>query len=366
MKPSLMQPRSLVAALVACLALGWLAVGALRPQASVAPPSDVVGAKDDRPKPTTAERLGLWWDFFFNKPADTAPASPIPVRTLTRAELLAAPDGSLYRLGHSTLLMKLRGKFWLIDPVFSERASPSQWFGPARFHAPPISIDQLPPIEAVILSHDHYDHLDHDSIQQLNAITAHFVAPRGVGDILIDWGVAANKVQQLEWWQSTVLSGVHLVSTPAQHFSGRGLLDGNRTLWSSWVILDGEHRIFFGGDSGYFDGFKAIGDRYGPFDLTLLEAGAYDERWIDIHMLPEQTVQAHQDLRGRWLLPIHNGTFDLAFHPWQQPFERVLNQAAASGVNVSTPLMGQRVDVLGVDPGSPWWRDTQLGERYEQ
>ena len=359
MKRLPMQPHFLVAVLAVCLALGWLAVGAMKPQTAVVLASSVTQAQEQRPKPSTAERLSLWWDFFFNKPADTAPTSPIPVQPITRAELLAAPDGSLYRLGHSTLLMKLRGKFWLTDPVFSERASPSQWFGPTRFHAPPISIDQLPPIEAVILSHDHYDHLDQDSIQQLDALTAHFVAPRGVGNILIDWGIAANKVQQLDWWQSTAVSGVHLVATPAQHFSGRGLMDANRTLWSSWVILDGKHRIFFGGDSGYFNGFKAIGDRYGPFDITLLEAGAYDERWIEIHMRPEQTVQAHQDLRGRWLFPIHNGTFDLAFHPWQQPYERVLRQSAISGVSVSTSQMGQRVDVLSVDPGSLWWRKNE-------
>ena len=148
-------------------------------------------------------------------------------------------------------------------------------------------------------------------------------------------GVEARKVQQLEWWQATAVAGVNLIATPAQHFSGRGLTDSNRRLWSSWVILDGEHRIFFGADSGYFGGFKAIGDRYGPFDVTLLEAGAYDTRWTAIHMLPEQTVQAHQDLRGRWLLPIHNGTFDLAFHPWQQPFERVLAAAAPQGVKVT-------------------------------
>ncbi len=302
------------------------------------------------------DRLTLWWDFFFNKPTNTVPTGPIPVQALTREALLAAPDGSLYRLGHSTLLFKLQGRFWLTDPVFSERSSPVQWFGPKRFHAPPISVEELPPIEAVILSHDHYDHLDHASILALKDKTAHFITTRGVGDLLVEWGVEARKVQQLAWWQATAVAGVQLVATPAPHFSGRGLTDSNRRLWSSWVILDGERRIFFGADSGYFGGFKAIGERYGPFDVTLLEAGAYDTRWTAIHMLPEQTVQAHQDLRGRWLLPIHNGTFDLAFHPWQQPFERVLTAAAAQGVNVTKPVMGERIDLTDIRPGRPWWR----------
>lgn len=300
--------------------------------------------------------LRLLWDFFFNKPKDTVPDSALPVRALTRADVLAAPDGSLYRLGHSTVLLKLQGKFWLTDPVFSLRSSPVQWFGPKRFHAPPIGLDELPPLEAVILSHDHYDHLDHASILALKDKTAHFIAPRGVGDLLVEWGVDAAKVQQLHWWEDTTVSGVRLVATPTQHFSGRSLWDKNRRLWCSWVILTDTQRLFFGADSGYFDGFKTIGERFGPFDVTLLEAGAYDLRWRSVHMLPEQTVQAHQDLRGRWLVPIHNGTFDLAFHPWQQPFERVLAAAQAQGVPLATPVMGERLDLNQMHAGTPWWR----------
>jgi L-ascorbate metabolism protein UlaG (beta-lactamase superfamily) len=224
----------------------------------------------------------------------------------------AAPDRSLFRLGHSTILLKLRGQYWLTDPVFSERASPVQWMGPARFHAPPISIDELPPIAGVILSHNHYDHLDHAAVMQLAGKTARFIAPLGVGDQLIAWGVDASKVEQLDWWQSTEANGLRLTATPGQHFSGRGLGDSDRSLWASWVIQDGDFRIFFSGDTGYFDGFKAIGEKYGPFDLTMIETGAYDPRWAFVHMQPEQTLQAHLDLRGKWLLPIHNGTFDLA------------------------------------------------------
>jgi len=300
--------------------------------------------------------LKLTWTFFFGKPAGTVPERPIPVRALDRAALEAAPDGSLYRLGHSTILLKLRGRFWLTDPVFSKRASPVQWAGPARFHAPPIGIDDLPPIAGVILSHNHYDHLDHAAVLQLAGKTGRFVAPLGVGDQLIAWGVDPDKVEQLDWWQSTEVDGLRLTATPAQHFSGRGLADSDRSLWASWVIQDDDLRVFFSGDTGYFDGFKAIGETYGPFDLTLMETGAYDERWAFVHMQPEQTLQAHLDLRGRWLLPIHNGTFDLALHPWEQPFERISALAAEQGVALTTPVMGERVDLHAPQPGTPWWR----------
>lgn len=351
-----------------CLAASLAACGAatddgVRATVNALSAAQTVPVADPSANRSVLDGVIVWWNFLFNKPAGTLPDRSLPVQALTRAELLAAPDGSLYRLGHSTLLFKLRGKFWLTDPMFSERSSPVQWLGPKRFHAPPISIDELPPIEAVILSHDHYDHLDHASILQLREITAHFIAPRGVGDILVDWGVDPGKVQQFNWWQSTELAGVRLVATPAQHFSGRTLWDRNGTLWSSWVILDGEHRIFFGADSGYFDGFKTIGERLGPFDVTLLEAGAYDPRWTAIHMLPEQTVQAHQDLRGRWLLPIHNGTFDLAFHTWDQPFERVMQAASLQGAQVTTPVMGERIDLRNIGPGRAWWRAEDPGSQ---
>ncbi|MGH8410893.1 MAG: MBL fold metallo-hydrolase, partial [Pseudomonas sp.] len=255
--------------------------------------------------------LGIMWKMLFQKPRSTRPMGEIPVQPLTREQLFAAPDHSVFRLGHSTVLLKMRGKFWLTDPVFAERASPFSWAGPKRFHQPPISLEDLPPIEAVILSHNHYDHLDHKAVVQLADKTRYFLAPLGVGDTLVKWGVDASKVRQLDWWQGTEVDGIRFVSTPAQHFSGRGLFDGNQTLWCSWVMIDGSRRIFFSGDTGYFEGFKRIGEQYGPFDLTLMETGAYNVDWPHVHMQPEETLQAHIDLKGRWLLPIHNGTFDL-------------------------------------------------------
>ncbi|MCC2955108.1 MBL fold metallo-hydrolase [Massilia sp. IC2-477] len=305
------------------------------------------------------EMVGLWWNAMLNKPAGTMPLGAIPVRPLSRAALLAAPDRSLFRLGHSTMLFKLGGEFYLTDPVFSERASPVQWAGPKRFHAPPIGIAELPPIKAVILSHDHYDHLDHAAIMALAAKTEHFLAPLGVGDRLIDWGVDAGKVRQLDWWQEAKVGGVRFVATPAQHFSGRSLRDRDTTLWASWVILHDELRLFFSGDSGYFKGFKEIGERFGPFDVAMVETGAYDKQWPDVHMQPEETLQAFLDLKGKWLLPVHNGTFDLALHRWQDPLERIAALAAEKGVQLTTPEMGEPLALAQPHAGQAWWRTVE-------
>ncbi len=178
------------------------------------------------------------------------------------------------------------GKFWLTDPVYAERASPLQLIGPKHFHAPPMGLADLPPIAGVVLSHDHYDHLDRAAILQ-----------------------PAAKVQQLDWWQGTTVGGMRLVATPAQHYSGRSLSDGSSTLWASWVLMTADTRVFFSGDTGYFDGFKKIGERFGPFDLTMIQSGAYGDEWPDVHMQPEESLQAHIDVQGRHLMPIHSGTF---------------------------------------------------------
>lgn len=305
--------------------------------------------------PSLLRTLGVFWDQVFNKPSNTRPAGEVPVQPLSRQQLLAAPNNTVYRLGHSTVLLKMRNRFWLTDPVFAERASPVQWAGPQRFHQPPISLDELPPITAVILSHNHYDHLDHMAIKHLMHKTEYFLAPLGVGDTLIEWGVPASKVRQLDWWQSTQVQGMQFVATPSQHFSGRTLSDSNRTLWASWVMIDDEQRVFFSGDSGYFEGFKTIGEQYGPFDLTLMETGAYNVQWPHVHMQPEQTLQAHLDLRGRWLLPIHNGTFDLAMHAWHEPFDRILALAWERNVPITTPMMGQPFYLQYPSRGMTWW-----------
>ncbi len=299
----------------------------------------------------------LWWLFFFCKPDSTLPAGRFEVARVTPEQLSVAADGTLWRLGHSTLLIKLAGGLWLIDPVLSERASPVGWAGPARFHAPPISANELPTLAGVILSHDHYDHLDHATVVILAAKTTLFVTPLGVGDRLIEWGVEPARVRQLDWWQFTDAGGLRLVATPAQHFSGRGLSDANRTLWASWVILGGGLRLYFSGDTGYFSGFRQIGERYGPFDMSFIECGAYDLRWPDVHMQPEQSLQAHRDLRARWLLPVHNGSFDLGLHVWTEPMERISALAAAAGAELTMPRIGSPVNLRLPQAGGNWWRE---------
>lgn len=318
-----------------------------------------------RPVEGFGKTLGIAWNMLVHKPRNTVPTGALPIDSLTREQLDAAPDRSLYRLGHSTLLLKLRGEFWLTDPVFAERASPFRRVGPKRFHAPPIALEDLPPLRGVILSHDHYDHLDRDTVLALAATTGVFVTTLGVGDRLIEWGIDAKKVRQLDWWQSIDIDGLTLTATPAQHFSGRSLFDGNSTLWASWVIVADDLRVFFSGDTGYFDGFRTIGERLGPFDVTLIETGAYDPQWPYVHMQPEETVQAHIDLRGRTLIPIHNGTFDLAMHRWQEPFERVAALAMVRGVELSTPRMGERLDLNEPHRGERWWRTVDDAEKAQ-
>lgn len=323
------------------------------------PQSVGAGFANPVPKPndSLAKTLRIIWDVLLHKPAGTRPAGAVPVQALSAEALAAAPLHSLYRLGHSTLLIKLANGWWLTDPVFSERASPVQWAGPKRFHAPPIALEDLPPLRGVLLSHDHYDHLDHATIQYLAERAQVFLTPLGVGDRLIAWGVAPERVRQFDWWQEAEIDGVRFAATPAQHFSGRGLRDGNRTLWASWVVLDQGLRLFFSGDTGYHAGFREIGERYGPFDVTFLETGAYNAQWAYVHMQPEETVQAHRDLQGRWLMPIHNGTFDLAMHTWDEPFERVAVLASQAGIPLATPQMGERLDLRAPHPGRAWWRE---------
>jgi L-ascorbate metabolism protein UlaG (beta-lactamase superfamily) len=305
------------------------------------------------------EMLPLLWRVLTKNTQLTVPATPIPLQHLSASALINAPNASLFRLGHSTVLLKLNNDFWLTDPVFSNRVSPVQWAGPKRFHAPPISIEELPRIKGVILSHDHFDHLDRHAVIQLTPKVDMFIAPLGVGDRLIAWGIDPAKVRQLDWWENTTFGGVKLVATPARHTSGRTMTDSDQTLWASWVIIAGDTKLYFSGDTGYHDDFKTIGDRYGPFDMTFIENGAYNLQWAGMHMQPEQTLQAHIDLKGKCLLPVHNGTFDLAFHPWTEPFERITTLARQAGVKLATPTIGEGISLRHPHDTRPWWKTTQ-------
>ena len=308
-----------------------------------------------------SDTAALWVRFFTEKKVDTTPDINIPLRLVTRTDLDALSRDKLHivKLGHSSILLKVYGEYWLIDPVFSDRASPFQFMGPKRFHQPPISLEDLPSIDKVLISHNHYDHLDKASIKALRDKAQEFLVPKGVDGDLLDWGVEANKIITFDWWQELQTSQGLVAFTPTQHFSGRGMGDGNATLWGSWVIKTPQESIFFSGDSGYFAGFKEIGDKYGPFDLTMVETGAYDKDWADIHMKPEESVQAHIDLQGKVMMPIHNGTFDLAFHTWHDPFDRVAVEAERREVTLSTPEFGRIFSITDLPPLIPWWKPTQ-------
>lgn len=309
-------------------------------------------------KPEMAGFMTALKGYFGAKSVDKSPTRPVPVNGLTREylESLAVDQPALFRLGHSSILIWLNGHFWLTDPVFSKRASPFQFMGPKRFHAPPLSIEELPEIRGVILSHNHYDHLDKHTIQALHEKVEHFYMPLGIGADLMKWGVPGQKITELDWWQTAQAEGVELTATPTQHFSGRSITDRDKTLWASWAIKSPEHNIYFSGDSGYFDGFKEIGDRLGPFDITLMETGAYSQLWHGVHMLPEETLQAHRDVKGEHLLPIHNGTFDLSLHPWYEPFEEILKLAEQNHIPLLTPEMGQMVAINEPVADKKWWR----------
>lgn len=264
-------------------------------------------------------------------------------------------------LGHATVLLEIDGHWVLTDPVWSDRVSPSSTVGPRRTHPVPMELAALPRLSAVLISHDHYDHLDTATIDALVELQdCPIVVPLGISAHLRRWGVPEHRIVELDWGKSHVAGGLTLTCTEARHFSGRGFVR-NTTLWSSWVAAAGERRVFFGGDTGYTPAFREIGRDHGPFDLTVLPIGAYDRRWHDVHMDPAEAVQCHLDVQGEHgggtLLPIHWATFDLAFHPWAEPATWVRDEAAARGVAVALPRPGERFAVAdpGQLPRADWW-----------
>jgi L-ascorbate metabolism protein UlaG (beta-lactamase superfamily) len=281
------------------------------------------------------------------------PGAPIP---LARPELpVQAGELAVTWFGHSSALLEVDGARVLVDPVWGERVSPSPLIGPTRLHEPPVRVETLPPVDVVLISHDHYDHLDLPTVRTLlRTQTAPFVVPLGIGAHLRGWGVPEDRVVELDWNGATEVGGLTLTCTEARHFSGR-FFARDTTLWSSWVVAGPRHRVFFGGDTGYTPAFAGIGARLGPFDLTLQPIGAYNDAWHAIHMDPEEAVRAHGDLGGRVLVPIHWATFNLAFHRWAEPVQRLLAAAGDHGVQVVVPRPGERVDVLAPPPLQDWW-----------
>ncbi len=289
------------------------------------------------------------------------PSAPPPVVPLDSATVAGASD-TLTRItwfGHSAVLLEIDGQRVLLDPMLGDVPAPHPWLGQRRFSERlPISIAQLPTIDAVLISHDHYDHLDYGSIRQLMDKVSDFYVPLGVGAHLRRWGVADAAIHELNWGDEVQYAGLRFVFTPARHFSGRGLTNRNTTLWGSWVIRGSRETLYFSGDGGYGPHFAEIGERYGPFDLAMLECGQYDARWAQIHMMPEETVQATLDLRARRMLPIHWGAFRLALHAWTDPVERVTVRARELGVPLVTPRIGEPVIVTSERfPATAWWRN---------
>lgn len=305
-----------------------------------------------------------------------SPKGTVPVHSTTLADIARPPATGLRLtwMGHSSVLAEIDGRRVLFDPVWGERCSPFPFAGPKRLHPVPLPLAALGPVDVVVISHDHYDHLDMPTIKALAGTDTLFAVPLGVGAHLEHWGVSADRLRELDWHETTKIGGLALTATPARHFCGRGLSNTQHTLWASWVVAGEEHRVYHSGDTGYFDGFKEIGTEHGPFDATMIQLGAYSDfwpknhtdctplpgAWPDIHMSPAQGVQAHLDLQGGSpggvLLPIHWGTFNLAFHAWAEPGEWTKDAAEEVGQAVAFPRPGEPFEPAGKLPFDPWWR----------
>jgi L-ascorbate metabolism protein UlaG (beta-lactamase superfamily) len=265
-------------------------------------------------------------------------------------------------MGHSSMLVEIDGVRVLVDPVWDERASPSRWAGPKRFFAAPVRLADLPAADVVLVSHDHYDHLGKTTIRLLAGLEsmrgARWVTSLGVGEVLREFGVSAEKISELDWTQSAMVNGLEITAVPSRHFSGRGMFDRFETLWSAFVLKGPKHKVYFGADSGWWPGFAEIGAMYGPFDLTMLEIGAFDELWNGIHLGPDGAARAFEALGGSGLMmPIHWGLFDLALHAWRQPIERLLEVAEEKRIRLWAPEPGLPTEVVkGVEVRTDWWR----------
>jgi L-ascorbate metabolism protein UlaG (beta-lactamase superfamily) len=304
------------------------------------------------PRPTLSE-------FLCGSPRRVPPG---PLRALDPLETWARPAGTGLRatwLGHSTVLIEIDGLRVLTDPVWGPRASPSRLAGPKRFQPVPVALRALPPIDLVLLSHDHYDHLDYPTVRELARMGVPFVTSLGVGAHLEAFGVAPGRITELDWWESHTLPGADLTVTaaPSQHFSGRGLKDRNATLWSSLVVRSARHAVFFSGDTGLTTEYALIRERLGPFDLVMLEVGAFHPAWGDIHLGPANALEAHRLLGGGAFLPVHWGTFALAVHDWDEPAETLLALAPGYGAQLVMPRLGEPVEPSRAEAVSPWWRE---------
>ncbi|MBS1821995.1 MAG: MBL fold metallo-hydrolase [Acidobacteria bacterium] len=301
---------------------------------------------------------------YLNNKEEKFPRKPLGPFHTDPAVYASTPSSGLRLtwIGHSSTLIEIDGMRVLTDPVWDQRASPLRWAGPKRFFAAPLPLESLPRLDVVLVSHDHYDHLGESTIRRLSRMDAmrqtEWVTSLGVGEILEQYGVKRRKISELDWTESIGDSTLQITAVPSRHFSGRSMFNRFETLWSAFALKGPKHNVYFGADSGWWAGFEEIGHEYGPFDLTMLEIGAFSELWKDIHMGPDGAAQAFADLGGKGLLmPIHWGLFDLALHGWRQPMERMLDVATENGIPLWSPEPGLPVEVVsGVELRSGWWR----------
>jgi L-ascorbate metabolism protein UlaG (beta-lactamase superfamily) len=297
--------------------------------------------------------FSIMWKFM-NKPKNTFPPKPLPS---VQTNLKALPDNApvIIWFGHSSYLIKINGKHILVDPVFSGHASPFSFTAKSFAGTDIYDVEDLPEIDLLIISHDHYDHLDYKTIKKLNYKTKLIYTSLGVASHLNYWGIDNKKIIEFDWWDSYALSNdIQLTAVPARHFSGRSFVR-NKTLWSSFVLQTKQHAIFIGADSGYGNHFKLINEKFGAFDIAILECGQYNLAWHDIHTLPEETVQACVDLNAKVLMPVHWGKFSISLHPWDEPVKRLLKKANELNVKVTTPMIGEPVIVGTSYPEKNWW-----------
>ncbi|MCF5760063.1 MBL fold metallo-hydrolase [Aeromonas veronii] len=313
---------------------------------------------------SSIERL---YHLLFNNKEVRTPEESIDYGIRNGKDLVALPSSGLRVtwFGHSNVLLEFKKSRVLIDPTWSERASPFKALGPKRFYSPSMRLDALPPVDLIVISHDHYDHLDYEVANYFRSKKTKWVVPLGIKSILMKWGVPEAQVIEFDWWEEKVIDGVFIASTPARHYSGR-LSRSNHTLWSSWVIKDSDNSIFYSGDTGMHREFNTIGEKYGPFDLTLMEAGSYSAMWHDTHLGPEQAVIAHKILRGKYLLPVHWAAYNMAPHGWSEPIERVINAANKLNVKILTPQPGTTIDKADFDKhGFVWPIKKNENKEYE-
>jgi L-ascorbate metabolism protein UlaG (beta-lactamase superfamily) len=348
-----------VIAVVSAIVLGWRgfghrATGARRARMQASPQWRDGKFRD--PQPLRNSALGMLKGAMHIS-ADVSPHAPVPVETRTKS-LLATPPVTGLRvtwLGHSTTLVELDGARVLTDPVWSVHSSPIPGTGPARWFDPPIAVAELPPIDAVLISHDHFDHLDAETITAMKDWPTRFIVPLGVGAHLAYWGVPESHIVELDWWERTEVGPLEIVCTPARHASGRMLVDDDAKLWAGWAMIGPAHRVWYSGDTGLHPAMRDIGERLGPFDLTMIEVGQYHGAWPDWHIGPEQAVRAHGWVRGKVMLPVHWGRLALAYHGWTEPLERALAAGEAAGATVLSPRPGQPIEPGAPPPREHWW-----------